>query len=75
MSDIAPKPERQEAIFDQVTYLMGVAYAAHFGDATGPARLGWCDSREEPITPPEPQLRTPGRLLWTQAYSPATSTS
>ena len=37
MSEIVPEPERQEAIFDQVTYLMGVAYAAHFGDATGPA--------------------------------------
>ena len=37
LSDIAPEPERQEDIFDQVTYLMGVAYAAHFGDVTPPA--------------------------------------
>ena len=36
MSDIAPEPERQEDVFDQVTYLIGIAYVAHFG-RVGPA--------------------------------------
>ena len=35
MSDIVPEPERQEDVFDQVTYLMGVAYAAHSGVGPG----------------------------------------
>lgn len=37
VSDIVPEPERQEEFFDQVTYLIGIAYADHFGDGTGPA--------------------------------------
>ena len=36
MSDIAPEPERQEDHFDQVTYLIGIAYVAYFG-SVGPA--------------------------------------
>ena len=37
MSDIAPEPEQQENTFDQVTYLISIAYADHFGGGTGPA--------------------------------------
>lgn len=34
--DILPYEDQQEDLFDEVEYLMGIAYAAHFGDGSSP---------------------------------------
>ena len=39
MSDIAPHPDQQEDIFDQVAYLMAIAHAAHTGGQGPPPRV------------------------------------
>ena len=39
MSDIAPHPDQQEDIFDQVAYLMAIAHAAHRGGEAPAPRM------------------------------------
>ncbi len=42
ISDIVPEEDRQEELFGEVEYLMGIAYAAHFGDGSSPpTRAVW----------------------------------
>jgi len=40
--DIVREADRQQELFDEVEYLMGIAFAAHFGDGTSPpTRAVW----------------------------------
>ena len=39
MSDLAPHPDQQEDIFDQVAYLMAIAHAAHGNGEAPPPRV------------------------------------
>ena len=42
MFDIIPEADRQEDLFDEVEYLMGITYATHLGNGTSPTtRASW----------------------------------